>query len=155
MRKEYWIALVVVVSAGVGGGYWYMTTKRIEPPQFPVAKLPPAKTPDNDGHAEQSEVIEPIVVDAPTKSTQDPVKAQVMHVDMMSPVVSSPGTSQPPRPEARTGRAPRMPYADEKEIDGLDRDPISRILDPNLRPANLFEGLRGVFDEPAPKSERP
>ncbi|MBI1832366.1 MAG: hypothetical protein HYR84_13060 [Planctomycetes bacterium] len=144
------MAIVIVAGAAVVAGYWYSTTKRVEAPPLPASKLPIAKTPDNDGPAEQSEVMEPIVVDARNNPAEDAAKGPVVHIDMMPAVVSAPGAAQPPRPDAQPGRTLRMPYADEEDIDGLDRDPISRILDPNLWPLNLFEGLKNVLDEPPP-----
>jgi len=102
----------------------------------------------DDGDAEASEVIEPLVVDrgAPVVAPSVPIVdvGPILRAQMM------PGMQQPPRPDGVPGYQLRMPYADEPEILGVPFDPIQRILESQLEWLNIFEHLNDPAEESAP-----
>jgi hypothetical protein len=149
MRKWLWIGALSVALSGAGG-YWYLSTKTIVDVGPRPFVGPVASNGRNDGDAEASDVVEPLIVD---RGNTFGVQSPEPPVDdgPMSRVVLEPGMKQPPRPDAEQGRVPRMPYADEEEILGLTGNPVKRILESNLAPLNIFEELEKA--NPAEESE--
>ena len=143
MRKWIWITPVLLV---VGfAGYWFIKNNSGVPP------MPDAPNPGfhvtqqarNDGDAEASEVIEPLIVDrgvAPVMPTPAPAAAT-----WLPRVEWTPGVSQPPRPDREPGRVLRMPYADEDEILRIPLDPLQRVLAKDLPRFDLFS--EELFEE--------
>ena len=157
MHKYFWI-VVVTAALGAGSGYWYLTIKPTDviPERItirPVQVLPEVK---NDGDAEMSDVIEPIIVDR--GSNRGGVQSLEPPTDdgPLARVILEPGMQQPPRPDVEPGRVPRMPYADEEEILALPRDPIARILDVTLPRLDFFDEIdRNPAEESEPPVARP
>lgn len=136
MRKWLWIGALCFTLGSVGG-YWHFTRKttgtnsnRGSDDVFRVAL-----NDKQDGDAEPSEEIEPLIVDSGKFSALDP--AAPVEEGPMPRVVLKPGMKQPPRPDA----APRMPYADEEEFLAVTLDPIKRILESKAPRLGIFEEI--------------
>jgi hypothetical protein len=100
----------------------------------------------HDGDAEASDVIEPLIVDrGRTPDAPAPAPAKVAWLPR---VEWTPGMRQPPRPDAESGRALRMPYADEEEILRIPLDPLQRILRADLPRLDLFDDLAEESEPP-------
>jgi hypothetical protein len=156
MRNWLWVAGLTVALGGVCG-YWYFTTTpsvTLGPQGLngDVASITPGK---GDGDAETSEAFEPLIVDrGGSEGVQTPEPA--LDDGPMARVLLEPGMQQPPRPDAGSGRVPRMPYADEEEILDLSRSPLSRILESRLPFLNIFQELEKVTpDEEFENTEVP
>jgi hypothetical protein len=117
----------VVVFASVGlAGYWFFSS-----PHSPNRDMNPRtgetrltrQTKIDDGAAEASEVIEPLIVDRNTA----PVVPTVVPVDAgpASRIEWVNGMQQPPRPDA----GKRMPFADEEEDFGSLMDLVRGVLE--------------------------
>jgi hypothetical protein len=109
MRKWLWIGSITVALGGIGG-YLYFAEPAPRPfvDRLTKLNLPPKLV--DDGAGEASDAVEPIFVDhAPPARPMAPVQDD----GPMARVVLPPGMTQPPRPDAEAGHAPRMPYADE------------------------------------------
>ncbi len=106
MRRWHWLAGFAVVVAVVTG-CWVLMDRfagRIElQPRAAVA-------PQDDGNAEASDVIEPLVVDGGMPAI---IETREPPIGPPTRVVFEPGMQQPPRPDANPDRQVLMPYADE------------------------------------------
>lgn len=154
MRKWLWLGIPTIVILGVGG-YWYLSkTSTVTIPDREVENRNDAErvaqNQKHDGDAEASDVIEPLVVDRGGQ-TSEPSLPPVVDEGPMPRVVLTPGTKQPPRPDAEPDRVLRMPYADEEEILGVPFDPIQRILESKLSKLNPFEDLKDA--DPSEEAE--
>jgi hypothetical protein len=140
MRKWLWIGTLGFTLGSVGG-YWYFTTQTTgtnsNRESDDVNRV--VLNDKNDGDAEASEEIEPLIVDPGKYSVQNP--AAPVDDGPMPRVVREPGMKQPPRPDAAPGRVPRMPYADEEEFLAVTLDPIKRILESTLPRLGIFEEI--------------
>ena len=147
MRK--WIGIALGIAVVGITGYWFMNrsnetspTPDVPSPQFHVTQQA-----RNDGDAEASEVIEPLIVDrgvAPIELTPKAASAA-----WLPRVEWTPGMRQPPRPDVEPGRVLRMPYADEDEILRIPLDPLQRILAADLPRLDLFDDLTEESEPPA------
>ena len=158
MRKWF---LIVAVGVAVGGLATYFswpqrttTIVAVLPSKYerPNNVTPPPK---NDGNAETCETVEPLVVErAADIASARPSTDEAVCV---ARVVLTPGTMQPPRPDA--GRVRRMPYADE-DLE-LPLNPLTQI-EAGLWKLNIFAELLKTTDaveesenkEPAPPVEQ-
>ena len=151
MRKWLWLSMIVV--AGLGGSWYFggwRQTGTTEPWRSEasegrvVHQDNDRRTPANDGDAETSDTIEPLVVEGSVPA----VAPSASNVTPPERAVLAPGMIQPPRPDAM----PRMPYADEDVILIFPLDPLMRILDGTaLSGLKIFDGLKRA--EPAEESE--
>ena len=151
MRK--WLCLgIVTVAASCLGGYWLCS--KPAPNGRMTIRPHSMKSEKHDGDAETSDTIEPLVVDQGGGSvTFRPIP--LANDEMMPRVAFSPGMSQPPRPDARHGHTPRMPYADEETILAVPLDPVTRILESSQPLFKLFEGIEFEPAEPEPEAQHP
>lgn len=139
MRQWLFIG-TLTVACGCIGGYLYFSPRPTTVRSMHGPKKGDEKNlsqhAKNDGGAEQSEVIEPLIVDRgfPAATVEPPRE------EAPTPRVTlTPGMVQPPRPDAEPGRVRRMPFADEEEILAFPLDPVIRILQSPLPPLNLFD----------------
>ena len=150
MRKWHYVAIVAVIIASVGG-YWYYAQNAVEPGPAPFTKDSVSRLtkqlPNNAGNAEESDTIEPLIVDHGAIHVSLP---QSYSAAPMERAMWNPATQQPPRPDGERGAAPRMPYADEVLIPGAAFDPISWILESKLPDLNLFGGVEESEPRDAP-----
>jgi hypothetical protein len=140
MRKSYFIAIAAAIVAG--GAYWYSTRDTVDPNPAPSpgngSSQLTKQLPSHNGNTEESDAIEPLIVDHGTPPT---VVTPVIFCGPLSRVESHGRENQPPRPDVESGRARRMPYADEVVIPGIAFDPIIWILESKLPDLNLFGGV--------------
>ena len=137
MRRWLLFGGLTLGVAGIGGYAYFLTdsapparNERLRPQEDVKRQV------RNDGDAELSEAIEPIVVDrgAPVR----PASVMPPAEEPLPRVVQTPGTRQPPRPDTEPGRAPlRMPYADEEGFFPIPLDPVTRIQQSTLPPLQL------------------
>lgn len=140
MRKWILPAFAILAIFGIFG-YWYFAKPTPQPPVTHNPGKPGvlASVAKNDGDAEASEVIEPLVVD---RGVSAPAPARIVaNVELMPRVEWKPDMRQPPRPDAEFSRTLRMPYADEDEILGARLDPIVRLLESGLPRLDIFAEL--------------
>src|SRR5262245_25978372 len=138
MRK--WLALAIPAAAILGiAGYWLLSSGSDETNERPPRSVVTRQAQRDDGDAEASDVIEPLIVDRGTPDAPTVIFTTPFNHGPLPRVTWSPGMDQPVRPDATTGRVLRMPYADEDDILGLRFDPIQRILESKLPELNLFE----------------
>lgn len=118
MRK--WLGIGVLCAVGAAGagasGYWLAarTTGWIAQGLQVVEKVRGlhAVGPRDDGNAEPSDVVEPLVVDDGKSPAPEQGPGELD--DAPARVTEQPGAQTPPRPDADSGEAPRMPLADEE-----------------------------------------
>ncbi len=152
MRKMFLIGLATV-AVGCVGAYCYFT-RQVAPINVdtPVTANRPTRQANDDGAAEASDVIEPLVVERSGADNSN-MPRPVIFNGPLDRATWTPATTQPPRPDA-DGRVLRMPYADEDEILGIPLDPIQRILDSTRPRLDIFEHL-DPSEEAEPKEETP
>jgi len=143
MRRWIWIATLAGGVACIGGYAYFLTDSavpiRYEEPRPAIGAKP---FPKEDGDAELSEPIEPIVVDRGPTGRGQPVEPP-RGDEPLPRVAITPDTPQSPRPDAEPGRTPaRMPYADEERFFPIPLDPITRIQQSTLPPLQLPEEPR-------------
>jgi hypothetical protein len=142
MRKSYFNAIAAAAVVVGVGAYWYSTRDAVDPDPAPSPGNGESRLtkqlPSHHGNTEESDAIEPLIVDHGTPLT---VVTPVLYYGPLSRVEWHGNDNQPPRPDAESGRAPRMPYADEVVIPGIAFDPITWILESKLPDLNLFGGV--------------
>lgn len=107
------LALMLSVALVGVGAYWLSTkTNGWTAKRQPDVVVRVAQNGDNEGDAEPSEVIEPLIV----QRQETPVLEQAAGEfgGELARVVLEPGMDQPPRPDVEPGEVARMPYADEE-----------------------------------------
>ncbi len=140
MRK--WAGLVVVGIIGISIGVYWGFVKNSNGPD-PGPRNDDRLTrqqPFDDGDAEASEVIEPLIVDRGVAASIPPPVVNTIPMERATWTHESPPT---PRPD---GQVRRMPYADEVEIPALLFDPVRWILETG------FPRLNRV-DDPSEQAE--
>lgn len=150
MRK--WIAGSLLVSLGAVGMYGYFARKSepIRPHESSrTQQSQTSKTSKDDGDAEASDVIEPLVVDRGEVGVASDARPRGAEADPAPRVQWTPGMALPLRPDAGQGVALRMPYADEKVVLAPPFDPIQWILESPL------PTLPRMDEDPAEESEPP
>jgi hypothetical protein len=126
MRKWLWIGTASVVLGGAGV-FWYLDAARWFETATTVEVASRATTSTTTDESEPSDVFEPLPVEGfePFLSQQsDGGTSQAP----MARVVLEPGTQQPPRPDAESGKILRMPYADEEELPDPSANPWLLLL---------------------------
>src|SRR5207253_945570 len=113
---------------------WFLA-KSTPPVEVKIVELPMRRCPmmepvKDNGDAEASDAIEPLIVMGGFGVPQStPVREQ----GQTPRVQWTFGVAQSPRPDADPGRVLRMPYADEEEdLLVLRKDPVTRLLDSDL-----------------------
>jgi hypothetical protein len=152
MRKWLGIGMLSVAVVGVGA-YWLFTkTSGWTTRREPTVDVRVTQNGANQGNTEESEVIEPLIVQRQNTPAPDEPEELVLRTDLPVPrVVLEPGGPQPPRPDAEPSSVVRMPYADEEPVLGgwffLDWSAIKAKLS-NL---NIFKPIEKA--DPAEESE--
>jgi hypothetical protein len=129
MRKLLWIGWGTALL-GCVVGLWFLVATWPATDYYPVEKTtaqsPAQKAKEED--SEPSDVVEPLIVDpgppqvigkgevGPLVEGEFGVEIGLQPPAPVSRAVLEPGMKQPPRPDAETGVALRMPYADEKVV---------------------------------------
>jgi hypothetical protein len=112
MRKWICIAALTAIGASVGG-YWYAnheTAPREIEPVRPIVWRNSITIPRDDGDAEASEMIEPLIVD---RGSAVAAPGMPIVMDQSAPRVQwTREITQPQRPDHEPGRVLRMPYAE-------------------------------------------
>ncbi len=123
MRKRLGIAAVALVLVGVG--YWWQSFDTH--PDLDPSRILANSLPNNDGDAESCDAIEPLVVDRAARGLAALPAPRAVEMEALPRVVQAPGMTQPPRPDADSGAARRMPYADEDEPNAIYREIIDKV----------------------------
>jgi hypothetical protein len=135
MRKFMTMITPVLLVAGISG-YCYFTSgsgKQGAPHRDVVTARHPIR---DDGDAETSDAIEPLVVDRGQRTVMiRPVPAAD---EVPTRVVLAPGMTQPPRPDADA--VLRMPYADE-DFHVAPPNPAAALVETALSRLKLFDNL--------------
>ena len=110
MRKRKGIVCGIVAFCGLGACIWYFRPAPTPEPinDNGVANVSPRQ--NDDGNAEASEVVEPIVVGIGMSAS--PIPPTPPDEGPQPRVVQEPEASQPPRPDA-SQNPPRMPPAED------------------------------------------
>ena len=124
-RRQSLITLTVV-SAGISAFLYFTpapTALKVGPGNQARVKL----LEKNDGDAEASEVIEPLVV-MDFGHFGGIVRGEFgVEMEMLPPVRLEPGMQQPSRPDAEPGQAPPMPAADKQSASRLPPIPLEDL----------------------------
>jgi hypothetical protein len=152
MRKWLGIGMLSVAVVGVGA-YWFFTkTNGWTAKRGPAVENVRVENGRNDGAAEASEVIEPLIVQRSYNVAPEELNGE-FGVELLPRVVLEPGVQQPPRPDVDSGNVARMPFADEEPELGngvwffLDWSAIKA----KLSKLNLFKEIEKA--DPAEESE--
>lgn len=137
MRK--WLLVgVAMLTLGSATMYWHFNRPTWEVIDSPPVTPPVRSNGNNDGNAEQSDVIEPLIVDDRPGAYTANITIQP---EVASRAILATGISQPPRPDAENGAELRMPYAEEDE--GL-----AEVPDPILQIVNAVRAAFNLMDDP-------
>lgn len=133
MRNKQTIITLTAVSVAIAAYMCLTPTPQQVKSQYSKLRIAPVT---NDGEAEASEVIEPLMV----LNSMPPIVTAPAEMEELARVNIEPGAKQAPRPDQEPGKILRMPYADEEEGLDLTRS-ISQIIERELPRLHLFDEL--------------
>ena len=147
MRKWHYVAAATAIAVSVAGYWWFSSDSTGPNPDDSgrrgFSKLTKQVAP-NAGNTEESETIEPLIVD---HGSAPAIVPPVIFSGPIARTTWNPETNQPPRPDAKR----RMPYADEAPVVAPVFDPIVWILESSLPELKLFDPIRDA--DPTEESE--
>jgi hypothetical protein len=167
MRKLLWlglgtVVLGTVVLGGVGGVWFFWARLSATNSNLVAANDPDRASQNTKGEAddEASDVIEPLVVDSGSQKEDGsgaPEGDFAVELESVLRAILEPGMKQPPRPDAEPGAPSRMPYADEEDVLGVTKDPVTRILESDKPKVTVFDEIDKTKppEESEPKAPEP
>jgi hypothetical protein len=150
MRKWLGIGMLSVVVAAGLGMYWVFTKSRTarHEPNVEAARVESSK---DDGNAEPSDVIEPLVVQGLRNPPADDSGDLVLRTDPPAPAIRLRADMPlPPRPDVELGVVKRMPMADEEPVGGVWFFLDWSMIQAKLSELNIFK--EAEKDDPASNS---